>query len=103
MVYRLLFKAGAKTLITIAADPKHVGARIGFTGVLHTWGSAMTHHPHVHWIVPGGGISADGERWISCRPRFFLHVLALSRLFAASGQLDYSIIDVIRANRNWRQ
>jgi hypothetical protein len=81
VVYDILLKAGAKTLITIAADPKHLGARIGFTGVLHTWGSALTHHPHVHWIVPGGGISADGERWISCRPRFFLHVLVLSRLF----------------------
>ncbi len=81
VVYDILFKAGAKTLITIAADPKHLGARIGFTGVLHTWGSALTHHPHVHWIVPGGGISLDGERWISCRPRFFLHVRVLSRLF----------------------
>jgi hypothetical protein len=81
VVYDILFKAGAKTLITIAADPKHLGARIGFTGVLHTWGSALTHHPHVHWIVPGGGISLDGECWISCRPRFFLHVRVLSRLF----------------------
>ncbi|MFQ5974315.1 MAG: transposase, partial [Alphaproteobacteria bacterium] len=81
VVYDILFKAGAETLITIAADPKHLGARIGFTGVLHTWGSALTHHPHVHWIVPGGGISLDGERWISCRPRFFLHVRVLSRLF----------------------
>ena len=81
VVYGILFKAGAETLITIAADPKHLGARIGFTGVLHSWGSAMTHHPHVHWIVPGGGISPDGERWIACRPRFFLHVRVLSRLF----------------------
>ena len=81
VVYDILFKVGAKTLITIAANPKHLGARIGFTGVLHSWGSAMTHHPHVHWIVPGGGISPDGERWISCRPRFFLHVRVLSRLF----------------------
>jgi len=81
VVYDILFKAGADTLITIAADPKHLGARIGFTGMLHTWGSALTHHPHVHWIVPGGGISIDGERWISCRPRFFLHVRVLSRLF----------------------
>ncbi len=80
-VYRLLFKAGAETLITIAANPKHLGARIGFTGVLHTWGSALPHHPHVHWIVPGGGISPDGERWISCRPGFFLPVRVLSRLF----------------------
>jgi hypothetical protein len=81
VVYGILFKAGAETLITIAADPKHLGARIGFTGVLHTWGSAMTHHPHVHWIVPGGGISLDGERWIFCRPGFFLSVRVLSRLF----------------------
>jgi hypothetical protein len=81
VVYDILFKAGARTLITIAADPKHLGARIGFTGVLHTWGSALTHHPHVHWIVPGGGLSLDGERWISCRPRFFLHVRVLSQLF----------------------
>ncbi|MEE8226337.1 MAG: transposase, partial [Kiloniellales bacterium] len=71
----------AETLITIAADPKHLGARIGFTSVLHTWGSALTHHPHVHMIVPGGGISSDGERWISCRPGFFLPVRVLSRLF----------------------
>ncbi len=81
VVYDILFTAGAETLITIAADSKHLGARIGFTGVLHTWGSALTHHPHVHWIVPGGGISLDGEQWVSCRPRFFLHVRVLSRLF----------------------
>jgi predicted Zn-ribbon and HTH transcriptional regulator len=81
VIYNILFKAGAETLITIAADPKHLGARIGFTGVLHTWGSALTHHPHVHWIVPGGGISLDGECWISCRPGFFLPVRVLSRLF----------------------
>ncbi len=87
-VYGILFKAAAETLITIAADPKHLGARIGFTSVLHTWGSALTHHPHVHCIVPGGGISpacpgqrSGGERWISCRPGFFLPVRVLSRLF----------------------
>ncbi len=80
-VYGILFKAAAQTLITIAADPKRLGARIGFTAVLHTWGSAMPHHPHVHIIVPGGGISLDGERWVSCRPRFFLPVRVLSRLF----------------------
>jgi hypothetical protein len=68
-------------LITIAADPKHLGARVGITSVLHTWGSAMTHHPHVHMIVPGGGISLDGKSWISCRPGFFLPVRVLSRLF----------------------
>jgi hypothetical protein len=67
VIYDLLFKAAAETLVTIAADPKHLGARIGLTAVLHTWGSALTHHPHVHVIVPGGGISLDGTRWISCR------------------------------------
>jgi hypothetical protein len=81
VVYDILFKAAAETLITIAADPKHLGARIGLTAVLHTWGSALTHHPHVHIIVPGGGISPDGQRWISCRPGFFLPVRVLSRLF----------------------
>ena len=76
-----MLKAAAETLITIAADPKHLGARIGLTAVLHTWGSALTHHPHVHIIVPGGGISPDGQRWIACRPGFFLPVRVLSRLF----------------------
>jgi len=80
-IYGILFKAAAETLTTIAADPKHLGARIGFTAVLHTWGSAMPHHPHLHIIVPTGGISLDGERWVSCRPRFFLHVRVLSLLF----------------------
>src|SRR5260370_1315601 len=80
-VYDLLFKVSAETMLTIAADPKHLGARIGITSVLHTWGSAMTHHPHVHMIVPGGGISPDGKRWVSCRPGFFLPVRVLSRLF----------------------
>ena len=81
VLYDLLFKAAAETLLTIAADPKHLGARVGVTAVLHTWGSAMTHHPHVHMIVPGGGIALDGERWVSCRPGFFLPVRVLSRLF----------------------
>jgi hypothetical protein len=80
-IYDILFKASAETLITIAADPKHLGARIGLTSVLHTWGSALTHHPHVHIVVPGGGISLDGKRWVSCRPGFFLPVRVLSRLF----------------------
>src|SRR5271165_1884719 len=80
-IYDILFTAAAETMIAIAADPKHLGARIGITAVLHTWGSAMTHHPHVHMIVPGGGISADGSRWVSCRPNFFLPVQVLSRLF----------------------
>jgi rubrerythrin len=81
VVYGLLFKAAAETLCTIAADPKHLGARVGATLVLHTWGSAMTHHPHVHGIVPGGGLSLDGTRWIACRSGFFLPVRVLSRLF----------------------
>jgi hypothetical protein len=81
VVYGILFKAAAETLCTIAADPKHLGARIGVTLVLHTWGSAMTHHPHVHGIVPGGGLSLDGERWVACRPGFFLPVRVLSQLF----------------------
>ena len=81
VIYTILFKAAAETLQTIAADPKHLGARIGLTLVLHTWGSAMPHHPHVHGIVPGGGLSIDGEQWIHCRPGFFLPVRVLSRLF----------------------
>ena len=81
VIYDLLFKASAETLLTIAADPKHLGARIGITSALHSWGSAMTHHPHIHMIVPGGGISLDGERWVACRPGFFLPVRVLSRLF----------------------
>ena len=81
VVYDLLLKTAAETLITIAADPKHLGARIGLTAVLHTWGSALTHHPHAHIIVPGGGVALDGNSWIACRPRFFLSVQVLSRLF----------------------
>ena len=81
VIYGLLFQAAAETLRTIAADPRHLGARIGATLVLHTWGSAMTHHPHVHGIVPGGGISLDGQRWVACRPGFFLPVRVLSRRF----------------------
>jgi predicted Zn-ribbon and HTH transcriptional regulator len=100
VVYDLLFKVSAETMLTIAADPKHLGARIGVTSVLHTWGSALTHHPHVHMIVPGGGISLDGNEWVSCRPGFFLPVRVLSRLFRrlfleklraahAAGRLDF--------------
>jgi len=80
-VYGLLFKASAQTVATIAADPKRLGARVGMTSVLHTWGSALTHHPHIHMIVPGGGLSKDGTRWVACKPGFFLHVRVLSRLF----------------------
>jgi hypothetical protein len=81
VVYDLLFRAAAETLLTIAADPKHLGARIGATAVLHTWGSAMTHHPHIHMIVPAGGISLDGTRWVHCSANFLLPVCVLSRLF----------------------
>ena len=80
-VYDLLFRASTETMTRIAADPKHLGARIGLTAVLHTWGSAMTHHPHVHMIVPGGGLSPDGGRWISSRPAFLLPVRVLGALF----------------------
>ena len=81
LIYGLLFQVAAETLRTIAADPRHLGAQIGLTLVLHTWGSALIHHPHVHGIVPGGGLSPDGQRWIACRPGFFLPVRVLSRLF----------------------
>jgi predicted Zn-ribbon and HTH transcriptional regulator len=81
VIYDLLFRAAADTMLTIAADPKHLGASIGITAVLHTWGSAMTHHPHLHMIVPGGGLSLDGKKWLVCRPGFFLPVRVLSRLF----------------------
>jgi hypothetical protein len=80
-LYGLLFDTAAETLQTIAADPKHLGAAIGVTLVLHTWGSALTHHPHVHGIVPGGGLAPDGQRWVACRRGFFLSVRVLSRLF----------------------
>ena len=81
VIYHLLFKASAETLLTIAADPQRLGARLGITAVLHTWGSALTHHPHIHCIVPGGGLSLDGQRWVACKPGFFLPVRVLSRLF----------------------
>ena len=80
-IYNLLMRASADTVIRIAADPKHLGARVGVTSVLHTWGSAMTHHPHVHMIVPGGGLSADGKTWVASRRNFFLSVRVLSRLY----------------------
>ncbi len=81
LVYGLLFKAASETLLTIARDPRHLGARIGVTMVLHTWGSALTHHPHVHCIVPGGGLAVKGQSWQACKPGFFLSVRVLSRLF----------------------
>jgi hypothetical protein len=80
-VYAILFRAAAETLCTIAADPKHLGAEIGLVAVLHTWGQTLHHHPHVHCVVPGGGLSLDGTRWVACRPGFFLPVRMLSRLF----------------------
>jgi Putative transposase/Transposase zinc-binding domain len=80
-VYNILFRAASETLRTIAADPKHLGAQIGFFAVLHTWGQTLVHHPHLHFVVAGGGISPDGTRWISCRPNFFLPVPVLARLF----------------------
>ena len=100
VMYNLLFKAAAEALLTIGADPKHLGARLGLIAVLHTWGSAMMHHPHLHCIVPGGGLSLDGQRWLSCRPGLLLPVRVLSRLFRrlyldklrechASGQLAF--------------
>jgi Putative transposase/Transposase zinc-binding domain len=100
VVYDLLFKASAETMLTIASDPEHLGARIGITSVLHTWGSALVHHPHVHMIVPAGGLSHDRQRWIACRPKFFLPWRALSKLFRrlmlekllaahAAGQLQF--------------
>ena len=81
VVYDILFRATAETLRTIAADPKHLGAEIGFIAVLHTWGQTLMHHPHLHCVVPGGGVSPDGQRWIACRPGFFLPVRVLSALF----------------------
>ena len=80
-VYGLLFRASAQTVMNIAADPKRLGAKAGMTSVLHTWGSALTHHPHIHMIVPGGGLSLDGTKWVACKPGFFLHVRVLARLF----------------------
>src|SRR5262245_436789 len=81
LIYDLAMKSSAETTLTIAADPKHLGARIGIIAVLHTWGSALTHHPHVHMIIPGGGLSQDGSQWVSSRPDFLVYVKLLSRLF----------------------
>jgi hypothetical protein len=81
VVYGILFRATAETLRTIAADPKHLGAEIGFLAILHSWGQNLLFHPHLHCVVPGGGISPEGKRWIACRPGFFLPVRVLSRLF----------------------
>src|SRR3954451_13144083 len=81
VVYNILFRATAETLLTIGRDPKHLGAGIGFFAILHTWGQNLQHHPHLHCVVPGGGLSEDQERWVGCRPGFFLPVRVLSRLF----------------------
>jgi hypothetical protein len=97
VIYDLLFKAAAETTITIADDPKHLGARLGITAVLHTWGSAMTHHPHVYMIVLGGGLSEDRSRWVPCRPAFFLPVRVLSRLFR--GLFLKMLVDAHEADR----
>jgi hypothetical protein len=96
-IYNLLFKAAAETVLTIAADPKHLGARIGITAVLHTWGSTLVHHPHIHMIVPGGGISLDGQRWVSCRPRFFLPVPVLAELFR--GRMLHKLVAAHKAGQ----
>ncbi|HSR79401.1 MAG TPA: IS91 family transposase [Hyphomicrobiaceae bacterium] len=96
-IYALLFKASSETMLTIAADPKHLGATIGITAVLHTWGSAMTHHPHVHMIVTGGGISHDGSRWIPSRPDYLVPVEVLSALFR--GRMLGMLLEAHAANR----
>ena len=95
VIYNILFKAASQTLLTIAADPKHLGARIGLTAVLHTWSSAMTHHPHLHCILPGVGLSMDNKRWVACRSGFFLPVRVLSRMFRRLflEQLDQAHLD----------
>ena len=97
VIYDLLMKAAAETTLAIAADPKRLGARIGITAVLHTWGSAMTHHPHVHMIVPGGGLSLDGARWVAARANFLVHVNVLARLFR--GKMLAMLMDAHRAGQ----
>jgi hypothetical protein len=97
VVYDLLMKAAAETTLTIAADPKRLGARSGVTAVLHTWGSALTHHPHVHMIVPGGGLSLDGARWVTARANFLVHVNVLARLFR--GKMLAMLVDAHDANQ----
>src|SRR6202030_2354191 len=97
VIYDLLFKASVETVLTIAADPKHLGVRIGITAVLHTWGSTLVHHPHIHMIVPGGGISLDGQRWVACRPRFFLPVPVLAELFR--GRMLHKLVAAHKAGQ----
>jgi hypothetical protein len=115
LVYGLLFRAVAETLRTIAADPKHLGAEIGFFAVLHTWGQTLLHHPHLHCVVAGGGLSRDGDRWITCKPGFFLPVRVLSRLFRrlflehlekafGAGQLQFfAVLDSLRDHDAFRR
>jgi hypothetical protein len=100
VIYDLIMKAAAETTLAIAADPKRLGARIGITAVLHTWGSAMTHHPHVHMIVPGGGLSLDGARWVAARANFLVHVNVLARLFR--GKMLAMLMDAHRAGQTPR-
>lgn len=97
VVYGLLFQAASRTLLEVAADPKHLGARIGFLAILHTWGQNLSLHPHLHCVVPGGGLSPDGERWVGCRPGFFLPVRVLSRVFR--GKFLALLRDASRAGR----
>jgi hypothetical protein len=97
LVYDLLMKAAAETTLAIAANPRRLGARIGVTAVLHTWGSTLTHHPHVHMIVLGGGLSPDGSRWVACRSNFLVHVNLLARLF--SGRMLAMLTDAHAAGR----
>ena len=97
VVYDLLMKAAAETTLAIAANPRRLGARIGITAVLHTWGSTLTHHPHVHMIVPGGGLSLDGSRWVACRSDFLVHVNLLARLF--SGKMLAMLADAHAAGQ----
>src|ERR1700678_1175318 len=109
VVYNLLFAATAETLRTIAADPRHLGAEIGFFAVLHTWGQNLMHHPHLHCVVPGGGLSADGQRWIACRPGFFLPVRVLSRFFRRrflellAQAFDRGELEFFSALQGWRE
>ena len=97
VVYNLLMKAAAEATLAIAADPKRLGARIGITAVLHTWGSALTHHPHVHMIVPGGGISFDNARWVAARPDFLIHINVLAGLFR--GKMLATLMEAHDANQ----
>jgi predicted Zn-ribbon and HTH transcriptional regulator len=97
IVYDLLYRASAEAMLDMARDPKHLGAEIGFLGVLHTWGQSLEHHPHVHYIVPAGGLASDGSKWVSCAERFFLPVVALSRVFR--GKFTAALSELFRLNQ----